>query len=60
MITLPDSDTNKAKLARLSAAWQELLVTALRRGFYGTATIEVAITDGTIQSIRKKVERVEV
>jgi hypothetical protein len=59
MITVPDSDVNKAKLARLAAVWQELLVAALRRGFYGTATLEVTVHDGTIQSIRKKVERVE-
>jgi hypothetical protein len=56
---MPESDANKAKLARVKDAWQELLVTILKRGFYGTATLEVAVSDGTIQSIRKKVEHLE-
>ena len=59
MMTLPESQTNQRKLARVTAAWRELLTEALQRGFYGTATIEVEINDGTIQHIRKKVERVE-
>jgi hypothetical protein len=59
MIHVPETDANRQKLARLTAAWRELLIEALRRGFNGTAAIEVAVQDGTIQHIRKKVERME-
>lgn len=59
MIALHESEVNKRKLARLSAAWREVLAETLQRGFYGTATVEVTVNDGTIQHIRKKVERVE-
>ena len=30
-----------------------------RRGFFGTAAVELSVQDGTIQHIRRKVERVE-
>lgn len=59
MITVPETDANHRKLARLNAAWREVLAETLKRGFYGTATIEVSISDGTIQHIRKRMERLE-
>ncbi len=59
MITVPESDINQHKLARLTAAWREVLVETLQRGFYGSATIELVVHDGTITQIRKKVERME-
>ena len=59
MTNVPESDANQRKLARLTAAWREVLIETLRRGFHGTAAIEVVVQDGTIQHIRKKVERVE-
>jgi len=31
----------------------------LKRGFHGTAGLEMTVQDGTIQHIRRKVEQVE-
>jgi hypothetical protein len=50
---------NVQKLTQLEKALAELLAEVLRRGFFGTAEIQVSIQDGTIQNIRRKVERVE-
>jgi hypothetical protein len=35
------------------------LADALRRGFHGKAALELTINDGTIQHIRRTLERVE-
>jgi len=53
------TSTNRQKVAQLEAAFGEILAEVLRRGFYGTAAIELAVQDGTIQHIRRKVERIE-
>lgn len=37
----------------------ETLAEALRRGFFGTAAVEFSVQDGTIQHIRRTVERIE-
>ena len=37
----------------------ELLRQSLQRGFFGTAGVERSIQDGTIQHIRRKVDRIE-
>jgi hypothetical protein len=50
---------NAKKVAQLQSIMAELLAEALRRGFFGTATVEWTVQDGTIQSIRRKLERVE-
>jgi hypothetical protein len=50
---------NAKKVAQLQTAVAELLAEALRRGFFGTASVEMSIQDGTIQHIRRTVERVE-
>jgi hypothetical protein len=54
-----ESATNQKKLPQVYAAWQELLDQVLRRGFFGTATLEVYVHDGAIQQIKRKTERVE-
>jgi hypothetical protein len=51
--------TNAKKVAQLQEALAELLAEALRRGFFGTAAVELSVQDGTIQHIRRKVERIE-
>ncbi len=51
--------TNAKQVARLQEAVAELLAEALRRGFFGTAAVELSVQDGTIQHIRRRVERVE-
>jgi hypothetical protein len=50
---------NAKKVAQLQAILAEVLAEALRRGFFGTASIELSVQDGTIQHIRRTVERVE-
>jgi len=58
-ITLNHTPSNQEKMALLKAALGEILAEVLRRGFHGTAAIEVSVQDGTIQHIRRKVERIE-
>jgi len=50
---------NAKKLAQLEKALAEVLAAALRRDFYGTVAVEATVQDGTIQSIRRKIEQVE-
>ena len=50
---------NAKRIAQLEAILAELLAEALRRGFHGTATVELSVQDGTIQHIRRRVERIE-
>ena len=50
---------NQKKLSQAYQAWQALLEEVLRRDFFGTATLEIAVQDGTIQSMRRKLEQVE-
>ncbi|MBX9788602.1 MAG: hypothetical protein K2Y37_06775 [Pirellulales bacterium] len=56
---LRESATNQAKLRQVEAALARLLDDALRRGFYGTLALEVAVQDGVIQNLRHKTERIE-
>lgn len=50
---------SRTKQERAESAWQELLAGAAERGFYGTVGVEVSVQDGTIQHIRRRVERLE-
>jgi hypothetical protein len=50
---------NAVRVEQLQKAWAEILAEVLRRGFHGTATVEVIIQDGTIQHFRRKIERIE-
>jgi hypothetical protein len=50
---------NAKKVAQLQSIVAEMLAEALRRGFFGTAAIELSVQDGTIQHIRRTVERIE-
>jgi len=59
MTTLTETPGNERKMDQLRAAVGEMLAEVLRRGFFGTAGVEVVVQDGTIQSIRRRVERVE-
>jgi len=59
MITLTKSTVNVKKVAQLESAVADLLSEALRRGFFGTAAVELSVQDGTIQHIRRRVERIE-
>ena len=50
---------NEERLAKAEQIWAGLLEEALQRGFFGSAAIELSVTDGTIQHVRRKVERLE-
>ena len=58
MMTPTKTPTNQEKVSQLRAALAEILAETLQRGFHGTAGIEVNIQDGTIQTIRHRVERI--
>jgi hypothetical protein len=61
MKTTPISTTaiNYQKLRQAEAALSELVAEALKRGFFGTAVLEIAVQDGTIQHIRRCLDRVD-
>ena len=59
MMTQGKSPANERKVAQLHLALAEILAEALRRGFHGTAGVELSVQDGTIQHIRRRVERIE-
>ncbi len=59
MRTLTQSPANERRMAQLKAALGEILAEVLRRGFHGSAGIELSIQDGTIQNIRRRIERIE-
>jgi hypothetical protein len=58
-MTTAATSTNAQKMAQLERALAELLAATLKRGFFGTAAVEVSVQDGTIQHIRRKVEQIE-
>jgi len=59
MTTLIETPVNRMKANRAVAVLSEMLGEALRRGFHGTAVLEVSIQDGTIQHIRRRLEQIE-
>jgi hypothetical protein len=59
MMTHTTSPGNAKKVAQVERAMAEILAEALQRGFFGTAAIEMSVQDGTIQNIRRRVERIE-
>jgi len=59
MMTQSITSGNAKKLAQLQSALAEILAESLRRGFFGTAALEVSVQDGTIQHIRRTIERIE-
>jgi len=63
MTTLMDTPVqttaNRNRVARAEAALCEVLAEATRRGFWGTASIEVIVADGAVQRICRRLERVE-
>lgn len=54
-----ESATRGLQRERVEEAWRELLEGSLRRGFYGTVSVEVSLQDGAIQHLRRRVERLE-
>ena len=59
IMTSTATTSNAKKVAQLQQALAEMLAATLKRGFFGTAAVEVSVQDGTIQHIRRKVEQIE-
>ncbi len=59
MITQRPSPANAKRLAQLHTTLSRVLAETLKRGFFGTASIEIAVQDGSIQHIRRRVEQLE-
>jgi hypothetical protein len=59
MVTLRETDANLKMIGQLKHTLSELISQTLQRGFHGTAEIRLKVHDGTIQEIRRAVERVE-
>jgi hypothetical protein len=53
------SPVNTEKMAHLDGVLSEILQKVLQRRFYGTASVEIIVHDGTIQHFRYKIERIE-
>lgn len=58
-MTLSQTPVNEQKMTLLRTALGEMLAEVLRRGFHGTAAVELCVQDGTIQHIRRRVEKIE-
>ena len=54
---MKDTDTNRRRTEQVERLIREMLVTGLQRGTYGTASLDIVISDGTIQSLRQRWER---
>jgi hypothetical protein len=50
---------NEKQLRQLGGVLAEVLQEVLRRRFYGAASVEIVVHDGTIQQFRYRIERVE-
>jgi hypothetical protein len=59
MTTLENTPINQAKLTQADSAWRQVVEQALRRGFHGSAAIELSVQDGTIQNIRRRIEQLD-
>ncbi|MBN2024492.1 MAG: hypothetical protein JW809_17060 [Pirellulales bacterium] len=59
MMTLTQTPVNEQKVTQLRRALAQILAEALQRGFHGSAGVELSVQDGTIQHIRRHVERIE-
>jgi hypothetical protein len=59
MITVQETPTNQKNIDRLKSVVAETLVEVLKRGFHGSAGVEWNVQDGTIQGIRRRVERID-
>lgn len=59
MMTHGTTQGNAKKVAQLQTILAEMLAESLRRGFFGTAAVELSVQDGTIQHIRRTVERID-
>ncbi len=59
MTTMTSTPVNTLKRTQAKSILEKMLSESLRRGFHGTAAVEVFIQDGTIQCIRRRIESTE-
>ncbi|MEN6405519.1 MAG: hypothetical protein ABFC77_03510 [Thermoguttaceae bacterium] len=59
MMTHDTTSGNSKKMAQLQSVMVEILTESLKRGFFGRAVVELSVQDGTIQHIRRTIERIE-
>jgi hypothetical protein len=59
MTSLENTPTNQTKLAQADNAWRQVVRQTLQRGFHGTAVVELAVQDGTIQHVRRRIEQLD-
>ena len=57
--TMAATAGNRIKLNQVETMLSDLIAETLRRGFHGKAMLEMVVNDGTIQQLRKVVEKVE-
>jgi hypothetical protein len=57
MTTTLETSVNQHHVSQAERAWSELLREALQRGFHGVAGLELSVQDGTIQHVRRRIER---
>lgn len=57
MITATGTN-NEKRLSQVEAELAGLLKEILRRGFFGTAGVEVSVQDGVIQHVRSRMEKI--
>lgn len=59
MEIMKDTAANARKITSVRAMLGTVLEEVLRRGFHGTARIELVVSDGTLQRLSRTVERIE-
>jgi hypothetical protein len=59
MTRATDTEENRAKVKLVERCLIDLLGDVLQPGVYGSAALEIAVQDGTIQHVRRRWERIE-
>jgi len=59
MTSKADRPGNRSKVDQLEAVMADALADTLRDGFFGTVMVEVAVENGSIQTIRRVVGKFE-
>jgi len=58
-MTPVSTGTNAKKAALAQKVLAEMLAEVLRQGYFGTAVLEITVQNGTLQHIRRKIERID-
>ncbi|MFN3467559.1 MAG: hypothetical protein ACK4WF_07655 [Candidatus Brocadiales bacterium] len=60
MMTTREKPVNQKARCQLHEKADRILEAVMRRGFYGSVTLEVSLVDGVIRNIRTRIEEQEV